>query len=214
MKKKILILLILLLAATAVWADSSEYSKYYYSMGLNISRSDFDYHDESIWDEIGLGGNPNGKKIAIGAEIRLNLGYFRLNVTGDFSVLTPQFLYFSGMSDMGVAFDIKNVVGLGLGLGPNMTFIFNSDGSTPQFITPDEIPPFKEASIFYAWVHSPFNYNVTLEAIIGPVMRVGFSYTFPTEFNLEKFELEKLNPFLKGNFDSGKVSFFVLMRMF
>ena len=215
MKKKLLILLILLLAVSAVWADISEYKKYYFSMGLNLSKSDYTFHDESALSGIGLGGDPNKTSgIAIGAEVRLNLGYFRINVTGDFSVLSPKFLYFNGMSDIGVAFDIKNVVGIGLGMGPNMTFLFPSDGSTPWYISVDEEYLIREASVFYAWVHSPVNYSIKLDAIIGPVMRVGLSYTFPTEFNLEKFELEKLNPFLEGNFDSGKVSFFVLMRMF
>lgn len=214
MKKKLLILLVLLLAATAVWADSSEYSKYYFSMGLNLSKSDHVFHNESAFDDIGLGGDPNKTSgIAVGAEMRLNLGYFRLNITGDFSVLAPQLLYFNGMSDIGIAFDIKNVVGIGLGLGPNMTFLFPSDGSTPYYITDDDAAP-DHASVFYAWVHSPVNYSIKLDAIIGPVMRVGLSYTFPTQFNLEMFELEKLNPFIKGNFDKGKISFFVLMRMF
>jgi len=220
MKKRILILLVVLLAVSAVWAESSEYKKYYFSVGLNLSKSDYIYHEESALDPIGLGGDPNKTSgIAVGAEMRLNLGLFRINITGDFSVLSPQYLgvsylYFNGMSDIGVGIDFKNIVGIGLGLGPNMTFLFPSDGSTPWYIPGDEEEPQKQASIFYAWVHSPVNYKITLDAIVGPVMRVGIAYTFPTQFNLERFELDKLNPFLKGNIDSGKVSFYILMRVF
>lgn len=213
MKKRIMVLLLVLVVVSGLWAKS-ENSKYYFSVGINLSKSDYVYHKESGTEGIFPKDPDKTGGIAIGAEFRLNLGYLRLDVNGDFTVLDSQFLYFNGMSDIGVSFDIKNVVGIGLGIGPSMTFMFYSDGSTPTYINLDDDPPYKDASIFYAWVHSNFNYRITLDAIVGPVMRVGLAYTFPTSFNLELLKLEELNPFKEGNFDSGRLSLCLQMRLF
>ena len=214
MKKRILILLfVMLLAVSGLWAESKT-SKYFFSVGVNLSKSDYVYHEESGTEGIFPKDPDKTGGVAMGAEFRLNLGYFRLDINGDFSVLDPQFLYFNGMSDVGVTIDIKNVVGIGFGLGPKMTFMFYSDGSTPTYIDVDDDYSTKDASIFYAWVHSHFNYRITLDAIVGPVMRVGLAYTFPTQFNLELFKIAELNPFKKGNIDSGKLAVCLQMRLF
>ena len=215
MKKRVLILLVvMLLTVSGAMAAESKYSKYYFSLGVNLSKSDYVYHGESGTEGIFPKDPDKTGGIAMGAEFRLNLGYFRLDINGDFSVLTPQFLYFNGMSDVGVSIDIKDVVGIGFGLGPSMTFMFFSDGRTPIYIDTDDDYSTKEASIFYAWVHSHFNYRITLDAIVGPVMRVGLAYTFPTKFNLELFKIGELNPFKKGNIDSGRLAVCLQMRLF
>jgi len=215
MKKRILILLIVLVVAVSgLWAESKKNSKYYFSVGVTLSKSDFVEHETSSLIDIGLGGDPDKTDgIAMGAEFRLNMGYLRMDVNGEFSVLTPKALYFNGVADLGVSFDIRNAVGIGLGVGPNMMFIFNSNGDTPWYINPDD-EDFRQASIFYAWVHSYFNYRITLDAIVGPVMRVGLAYTFPTHFNLELLKIEELNPFKEGNIDSGKLAVCLQMRLF
>jgi len=214
MKKRILILLVVsFLAVSAIWAESNNSAKSYFSVGLTLSKSDFVYHKDSQLHDI-IPYDPNKTDgIAMGAEARLKLSFFRFDVNGEFSVLSPKALYFNGVADLGAELDIKNVVGVGLGIGPNMMFIFNSDGSTPLYWGSDDEDP-RPASIFYAWVHSYFNYRVTLDAIVGPVMRVGLAYTFPTKFNLELFKLAELNPFKKGNIDSGKLAVCIQMRVF
>ena len=214
MKKRILILLVVsIVALTSLWAGSENASKYYFSVGLTLSKSDFVYHKTSQIDYIIKRDTDKTDGIAIGAEARLKINLLRFDVNGEFSVLSPKALYFNGVADFGVEFDIKNYVAIGLGIGPNMMFIFNSDGSTPLYWgSDDEVP--RTASIFYAWVHSYFNYRVTLDAMVGPVMRVGLAYAFPTKFNLEYFELGELNPFKKGNIDSGKLAVCIQMRVF
>jgi len=212
MKKKILILLVVsLLAVTAVWAESTGAPKYYLSVGLTLSKSDYVEHKESATDYIIPRNGDKTGGIAMGAEARLKLNLFRMDVNGEFSVLTPKALYFNGVADFGIEVDIKNVVSLGFGLGPNLMFIFFSDGSTPLYMSEDVV---REASIFYAGVHSYFNYRITLDGMVGPVMRLGLAYTFPTHFNLEYLKLEELNPFKKGNIDSGKLAVCIQMRIF
>jgi len=212
MRKRILILLFVsIMALTAVWAESSNASKYYFSVGLTLSKSDFVYHKPSGTEGILPKDENKTDGIAMGAEARLKLNLFRFDLNGEFTVLSPKYLYFNGVATFGVELDIKNAVDVGLGIGPNMMFFFFSNGDTPWYIEPGGG---REASIFYAAVHSYFSYRVTLDAIVGPVMRVGLSYTFPTNFNLEYFKLEEINPFKSGNFDNGKLALCIQMRIF
>ena len=207
MKKLIIFAAVAVLAVSAVFAQMPPYI---FSVGTTISRSE--YEDSDAYDALANIGlrKQDSQSIAIGAEFRSIFHGLKIGMTGEFTVLSPQFLYFSGMTDVGVFFDIKDVVGVGISTGPMVDYLFIDKAERERNPAVNEL----NDGFFEEIVHGDFNYRVTLDAIVGSVLRVGLAYTFPTKFNLDDFKIAELNPFKKGNFDKGRISFCLQMRIF
>ena len=207
MKKVLATAVLAIVVITALWAQTPSFM---FSVGTTISHSEY-RTSESRFAQIGIGSDDNSGGVAVGGEVRISFRNLKFGAIGESTVINPKMLFFSGLLDFGVIVDIKDVVGIMFAMGPSVTYIFN-DSSAPK--TVDDEGNQTEEGFFSALIHGPFNYRVNLEAIVGPVLRVGVAYTFPTSFTLNAFNLVELNPFKKGNIDSGRFSFCLQMRIF
>lgn len=197
MKKILIVAVLALTAVTSLWAQTPSFM---FSVGATLSRLDHEPDSEAF--------SPISNGIAVGGEIRIMYHHIKLGATGEATVVSSKELYFSGLFDVGLMFDIKDMVGIMVAIGPSIDYVF-SDRSVPE-----EDRQLIDEGFFYALIHGPFHYRLNLEAIVGPVLRVGFAYTFPTQFTLDELNMGELNPFKEGNIDSGRLSFCLQMRIF
>jgi len=212
MRKGAFAILLAVLCMVQVYAVDN----FSWTLGIAIGKSDFaenslddiESRSGSAFDMIGLGSGNRSNKYAIGGETRMRVYFVNLDVLGEFTFVSRQILYFSGMVNIGAGFDFGNSVGLGFSLGPGVEYLFLN-----RFARDVMTSAGVAKSTFLDAVRTGnFNYRITFDVLVGAVLRVGLAYTLPTAFTLENFNPADLIPY--RNTDSkGKFSLCLQMRI-
>lgn len=181
------ILLMIILPATAI--ESS------LDLGVNIS---YNTADEVIDDD-----RPSPfslDRIAIGLEMRANVSNFQIAIAGDISVIDNSSLLFAGIFTMGISVDMFKYLKFGLTTGPKITYYTGSRANG-------------SSGFFNALYNGDFHYRFMFDVLAGPVMKIGVSYTVPTEFNLAEHRFVCLLP-QETDFKQGQIALCIQMKVF
>lgn len=140
-----------------------------------------------------------------GAETRFNFLLLEVSDTlllGSTDVSGSTGVEFTNHIAAGIYTDIADVVRLGLGAGPEFGIKFTGDG-----IYDSQDADFEITSIF---MKSNFTYKAHADFLIGKKLTLSATYTLPTTFNLDSFDLTKLIP-TGSDWQNGRVGISLLL---
>lgn len=184
MKKKIVIVLIAFVMLVPSFAFAQLFD---ISLGANAQFGQSVLSDEGSWtgdwSEIG-----NIDNWSFGGDMRLKVLIFEVDALGSYSKVGGSDMI-SGLLTGGLSFDLLNVIRLGVGMGPNVTWNI-SDGKFVIGGTEEvgDIEGFGDA-----FMQSPMTYRATADFLLGSIM-LGVNYQIPTEFTFNDPQVEALIP--------------------
>jgi hypothetical protein len=189
MKKRICIVLVVIAMLVPSFAFAQMFDV---SLGATSQVLVRDYGSFNFGDTFGKINNYN-----FGAELRLKLTLVEIDAVGLYSpqqVLGGSVIHrVMFMPTAGLSFDIVDVVRLGLGMGPMMSWDFQDGHQYPDMSFGD------------MFMQAPFWYRATVDFLADPVM-IGVSYGVPTTFNIKTHDAKGLKP----EFKTGMIGISVL----
>ncbi|MDY4611316.1 MAG: hypothetical protein SPD11_11965 [Sphaerochaetaceae bacterium] len=202
MKKKICIVLI----AIALLVPSFAFAQMFdISLGATAQYGANPLADPGKgWDWSGMGKIENW---SFGGELRLKVTLLEIDVVGlynqyDAAGTTNHVI--SGMFTGGLSLDLFDVVRLGVGMGPNISWNITQN----KFVLGEsQLSSFNDFG--EGFMTAPMNYRATADVMLGPVM-LGVNYTVPTTFTFKAMEAKNLKPL----WDYGRFGVSVLVSFF
>lgn len=195
-------ILIVLLIALVSFSAAAEYNWFDLSVGVNASFKDGAF--SSLKDFKGSKFNDWD----FGLEIRTKLLFLEFDVSGELGLGDNNALVFEGQVFVGCSEDMFDVMRLGVCIGPQLRYVHQ--GSKGGLILDEEGVP--GISLKEALKKSPFFWRVNLDFFLGPVLKVGASYTIETEFSYVTRDLNRLVPSME-ELKNGKISLVFQMKL-
>ncbi|MDD2231334.1 MAG: hypothetical protein PHO44_00875 [Sphaerochaetaceae bacterium] len=152
--------------------------------------------------------NITAKDINFGVELRTKMLFLELDASGELGVTESNGLQFSGLLVAGISEDLFGTARLGICLGPVVDYVHDGKKGT-LVIDGNSI---EAASFTDALNKSHFNIRTTLDFFLGPVIKLGVSFTLPTDFTLETHDMNMLIP-NSDNLKEGSFSLVLQMTL-
>lgn len=203
MKKKICIVLI----AIALLVPSFAFAQMFdISLGATAQLGPNPLANGGNWDWGTVGKIDNW---SFGAEARFKITILEVDVVGLYNQFKPTGStetnhVISGMFTGGLSFDIFNIVRLGVGMGPKVSW-----NITEKTFVIDQQMVNNMDDFGKGFMNAPMNYRATADVMLGPIM-LGANYTVPSKFTFEKLDAKDLVPL----WDMGQFGVSVLFSFF
>lgn len=146
--------------------------------------------------ETGMEGLGDIKNYNFGLDLRMKLLVFNItalatyNPTGTVEGGEETYHTFAGMLAAGLAFDIFDVVRLGVGFGPRLQVVTDGTDLTVFDHAGVEVA---DADFGAAFMNAPMSYRATVDFLLGPVS-LGVSYLVDSKFTFANPEGKNLLP--------------------
>ncbi|MCK9286347.1 MAG: hypothetical protein PHU24_05025 [Sphaerochaetaceae bacterium] len=206
--KKRLVLVVLALALVPTVAFSGVFD---FGVGATAQfTNNFDVSNTGSFDWAQLGKFEN---YGFGADIRTRLLFAEIDIVGLYSQAphptTQETLHsISGLVTGGISLDLLGLLRIGVGLGPRIYALIDSDGNTSvwnQNGSLDATTNFGEA-----FMKAPMTYRATVDFKLGNIL-LGVNYTVDSDgFTFEDMNTAKLAP----KFAEGKLGASVVFVLF
>lgn len=199
--KKLLIVLLVVICSFSLFAASEQV--FDFDIGFNASFRDGALSTLRNLEKISL------DDLNFGIEVRTKLLFLQVSAAGDFGVTDSRELLFNGLFLFGISEDILGFSRVGFSMGPKVEYV--TDGKSVDLIIDGH--KIEDSSLFTAFAKSDFNLRFTMDFFLGPVIKIGLAYCVPTEFSLEKGDLNLLIP-TKSACVNGNICLGLTMTLF
>ncbi|MDY4888622.1 MAG: hypothetical protein SO135_02600 [Sphaerochaetaceae bacterium] len=202
MKKLKMVFLVAVISCMLVFAVSQEQDWFDFSVGISFALRDGSLGALKDIKDF------SAKDLKFGLEARTKLLFLEFDISGNLSATDKNDLKFSGLMVAGISEDLFGVARLGLCLGPVIDYVH--DGQRGTLIIDGS--PISEVSFSDALNKSHFHLRGTLDFLLGPVIKLGAAVSVPTDFTLEKHDLNSLLP-TKERFADSSFSLVIQMTL-